>query len=315
MPEAGSIPPSVHSLNRFVFSVPCLDEARRFYDAFGLRVVPEKTRLGVYTFGHGHRWAEIYPTNAGRKRLEYLSFGCYEEDLEQFEQHWRSAGIARCAPHRLAADSRGLWLEHPDGYPIEVVVAAKNSPDFSLTPSAHPPAPPRRVAPGRSSMQTVRPRRLSHVLLFSPDVLGSMRFFETVLGLKLSDHSGDGIAFMHGAHGSDHHLVAIAKSTAPGLHHCSWDVASIDEVGAGIEQMRLAGYTQGWGLGRHVLGSNYFYYARDPWGSYSEYSFDIDYVPKGHRWEAGDHPADDSFYLWGPPVPQDFVTNYEAEGL
>jgi hypothetical protein len=131
----------------------------------------------------------------------------------------------------------------------------------------------------------------------------------------MSDRSGDGIAFMHGAHGSDHHLIAVAKSSGSGLHHSSWDVASIDEVGAGMQQMLSAGYAQGWGVGRHVLGSNYFYYARDPWGSYCEYSFDIDYIPKGFRWTAADHPPEDSFYMWGPLVPEDFVTNYEPTRL
>ena len=52
---------------------------------------------------------------------------------------------------------------------------------------------------------------------------------------------------------------------------------------------------------------------RDPWGSYSEYSSDIDYIPVTCDWEAGDHPAEDSLYLWGPELPKDFVTNYEAE--
>ena len=33
------------------------------------------------------------------------------------------------------------------------------------------------------------------------------------------------------------------------------------------------------GVGRHVLGSNYFYYVQDPWGSFAEYSYDIDFVP------------------------------------
>ena len=29
------------------------------------------------------------------------------------------------------------------------------------------------------------------------------------------------------------------------------------------------GYTKGLSLGRHVLGSNYFRYAQDPWSSFS----------------------------------------------
>ena len=68
-------------------------------------------------------------------------------------------------------------------------------------------------------------------------------------------------------------------------------------------QMADKGFTAGWGLGRHVLGSNYFHYVRDPWGSYAEYSSDIDYIPVDHDWKAGDHPPEDSFYVWGPAPP------------
>ena len=60
----------------------------------------------------------------------------------------------------------------------------------------------------------MRPRRLSHLLMFASDVPASIAFYRDVLGLRLSDHSGDGIAFLHGAHGSDHHLIALAKSHA-----------------------------------------------------------------------------------------------------
>ena len=62
----------------------------------------------------------------------------------------------------------------------------------------------------------------------------------------------------------------------------------------------------------HVLGSNYFHYVRDPWGSFSEYSCDIDYIPKDERWPAADHKPEDSFYLWGPDVPREFTINYEG---
>ena len=197
--------------------------------------------------------------------------------------------------------------------PLQLVVADKASPSQkSVRPCTPPcgraPAP----HPAAAACIPVRPRRLSHMLLFSPDVLRMVEFCRDVLGLRLSDHSGDGIAFVHGVHGSDHHLVAFAKSDAPGLHHTSWDVGSVDEVGLGAEQMRSAGYTRGWGVGRHVLGSNYFYYVRDPWGSYAEYSFDIDFVPHDLDWPAADHPPEDSFYVWGPPPLEEFVENHEA---
>jgi catechol 2,3-dioxygenase len=58
----------------------------------------------------------------------------------------------------------------------------------------------------------VRPRRLSHVLIFTRDVSESIKFYERTLGLRLSDRASDLVAFMHGIHGSDHHLLALVKS-------------------------------------------------------------------------------------------------------
>jgi catechol 2,3-dioxygenase len=72
------------------------------------------------------------------------------------------------------------------------------------------------------------------------------------------------------------------------------------------------GYTKGWGLGRHVLGSNYFHYVRDPWGSFAEYSCDIDYIPKSQQWVAGNHAPEDSLSLWGPEPPDYFIANHEG---
>jgi len=51
---------------------------------------------------------------------------------------------------------------------------------------------------------------------------------------------------------------------------------------------------------------------RDPWGSYAEYSCDIDYIPVTQDWKDGDHPPEDSFYMWGPNPPEDFAHNYEV---
>ncbi len=299
--RAGTV--GVHSVDRFVFSVPDLEPAQRFYAAFGLDVRRVGERLDLHTFGHPHCWASVHAGGAP-KRLEYLRLGIYAQDVDALRRRIEERGLG-CEPHPLS-DGTGLWLRNPDGTPLQLVVAPKVAPDEKSR--AEPCAD---VAPARSRVAPVRPRRLSHVLFFSPDVPRMVRFCTEVLGLRLSDGSGDLVAFLHGAHGSDHHLVAFAKSHAPGLHHSSWDVGSFDEVGCGAEQMRAAGFERGWGVGRHVLGSNYFYYVRDPWGSWAEYSFGIEFVPHDLDWPAADHPPEDSFYVWGPALPDDFILNHE----
>ena len=52
-----------------------------------------------------------------------------------------------------------------------------------------------------------------------------------------------------------------------------------------------------------------------PGAAIAEYSSDIDYIPVDCDWDAGDHPAEDSLYLWGPELPKDFIVNYEADTL
>lgn len=305
----------VHSIDRFVYSVPDLDEAEHFYNTFGLDVRRVGERLDLHTMGNPHCWASVHHSGKA-KQLEYVSFGVYEADLPELQKRVERAGVT-CEPHPLAGPTGtrdGLWLRNPDGTAWHLVLTDKVSPGAkSQAIAAAAAAPGCGAAPARSGVKKVHPRCLSHVLFFSPDVSRMVSFCNDVMGLRLSDRSADIVAFMHGPHGSDHHLVAFAKSHAPGLHHSSWDVGSLDDVGNGAEQMRKAGFDRGWGIGRHVLGSNYFYYVRDPWGSYAEYSFDIDFVPHDLEWPAADHPPEDSFYVWGPKVPDDFVTNFEQE--
>lgn len=297
-----------HSLHRFVFSVPDLGPAQKFYETFGLDVRREGNRLDLYAHGNPHCWGSVY-ANGQPKRLQYLSFAAYEQDYDALARRMRDNGAVE--PHPLS-DGAGVWTRDADGTPIQLVVGPKVTPSAKAqTRPVTAVAPGKGAAPARSAATPVYPRRLSHVLLFTPGVLQQVDFYERVLGLRLSDRSGDIIAFVHGPHASDHHLVAFAKSGAPGLHHSSWDVGHFDDVGLGAERMRTGGYTHGWGVGRHVLGSNYFYYVQDPWGSWAEYSYDIDFVPADVDWPAADHPPEDSFYIWGPSVPDDFIVNHE----
>jgi catechol 2,3-dioxygenase-like lactoylglutathione lyase family enzyme len=299
----------VHSLDEFTLVVPDMKLAETFYGEFGLELEARGNRIDVHTNGHSHRWGTI--VEGPRKRLSHLSFGVFEDDFPRFKERLNILHVHLLdAPPGL--ESNGLWFHSPDGLLMELRVADKSSPnDKSSFMMASAPVGT-QCSPNRSQAPRTKPRRLAHVLIFTADVIASIAFYERVLGLRLSDRSNDGIAFMHGIHGSDHHLLALAKAQGPGLHHLSWDVGSINDIGLGAMHMADKGYAAGWGLGRHVLGSNYFHYIRDPWGSYSEYSADIDYIPVNCDWHGRDNPAHDSFYLWGPTPPKDFAANHEV---
>ena len=297
----------VHSLDHFVLEVPDLAPAQRFYSDFGLDVQPAGNALGLKTFGSDQRWGIV--VEGSRKKLHHLSFGCYPDDLPYLQERAEAQGI-ELLDAAAGFESNGFWCRDPSGLLVEIKVAAKTSPNHKTSGSWSSSPEGVAGAPVRAKAPVVRPRRLSHVLVFTKNIDSAIDFYSNVVGLRLSDRS-DRVAFMHAIHGSDHHILAFAEAGAPGLHHCSWDMSGIDDIGLGATNMASKGHTKGWGFGRHVLGSNYFHYIQDSWGSYAEYSCDIDYIPVAKPWEAGNHAPEDSFYLWGPSPPDDFTLNRE----
>ena len=279
----------VHSVDRFHFAVPELTVAKSFYGEFGLELEEDGNLIAMKTRGNPHIWVTI--GEGPRKKLGHLSFGAFEDDFDRFAERLQALGVKRLDPPPGVA-TNGLWFHDHDGNLVEIKVAAKSSPNEKSEFSELPVGPGERGAPFRRDVARVNPRRLAHVLLFTRDVEKAVQFYTRTLGLRLSDRSGDGIAFLHGIHGSDHHMIAFVTSSAPGLHHLSWDVGSVDDIGRGAMHMLDKGFSKGWGLGRHVLGSNFFHYVGDPWGSFSEYSAGIDYVPVDCDWKSGDHPPE-----------------------
>jgi len=308
MPQKRDGALGVHSIDHFALQVPDLKVAKDFYEAFGLDVRDANGGLELYTFGHQHCWARI--SKGPVKQLTYLSFGIFAEDEAAIANHIAAQNLpAITAPAN--APEGGIWFAGFDGLPINVRVAEKCSPDAKTQFETLSSAAGESGAVFNSAAPKTKPRAMSHFALYTTDVIAATQWYEQVLGLRLSDGSGPVVAFLHGPHGSDHHLLALVGSSHRGMHHCSWDVGSFQEVGLGSAQMMRAGYKEGWGVGRHVLGGNYFYYARDPWGSYAEFSADIDYIPADCDWPAAQHAPEDSFYLWGPDVPPELVSNLE----
>ena len=300
----------VHSLDHFVLQVPDMKVAWDFYTAFGLNLIEDGNSIQVRTFGNDHNWGTI--VEGAEKKMHHLSFGAYAEDIPKFKENIEASSIKLLDPP-MGMESNGLWFIGHDSVLTEIKAAPKTSLDekqHAIITSV--PENERGTGLGRGQSGKVRPHRLAHCLIFTSDVPGAISFYKDVLGLRLSDQSGGIVAFMHGMHGSDHHLLAFATSNGPGFHHCSWDVGQIDEIGRGALYMVNKGFVKGWGLGRHVIGSNYFHYIQDPWGGFCEYSCDVDYIPQGSVWDSRDFEVKDALYLWGPEVPDDFVHNYET---
>jgi catechol 2,3-dioxygenase-like lactoylglutathione lyase family enzyme len=152
-----------------------------------------------------------------------------------------------------------------------------------------------------------RPRKLGHVVLGCPEPDLSRRFFVDGLGFRVSDEVPDVAAcFMRCS--SDHHNVLVQRAPVRFMHHTSWEVSDVDEIGRGAMRL-LEGHPERhvWGPGRHTLGSNFFWYLRDPAGNFAEYYSDMDVIVNDESWRPNSWYGRDALYCWGPPVPASFI--------
>lgn len=295
---------AVRSLDHFSLAVPDLEAAARFYGRFGLGA--QNVADGLQIDAAARRVARI--REAPRRRLEYVSFDLDVEDAPAFVRRLEAGGIEVLEPPRFS-EREALWFRDCDGVLIEAAVrraapaSAKSTMEVRIAPEGA------RRATDADSL--TKPHRLGHIFRFTPDVPRAIAFYERFLGLLVADRSGDIVAFLYSPHGSDHHIIAFARSARPGFHHASFEVPSVDAIGMGAMHMAQDGYTEGWGFGRHEAGSNFFHYVRDPWGSFAEYFCDMDYIPAGCAWEPRDIAPERALHLWGPVVPAYFLENFE----
>ena len=63
-----------------------------------------------------------------------------------------------------------------------------------------------------------------------------------------------------------------------------------------------------WGLGRHAIGSNFFWYLCDPAGNYAEYVSDLDRITDAAAYEPPVWAGPQMVRAWAPPMPPEFLT-------
>jgi catechol 2,3-dioxygenase len=300
---------AVRTFLHYALEVPDQTAGQKFYQDFGL-VDETGSRDAVTLRPARQSRASVLLFGGSRKRLHHLCYGATGEDFAAVRAGLQRAGVAEVDPPRGAPEG-GLWFRDPDANLVNVREekgqVAPADPPLQLNGPGYAPRQAVRGCPPRG--EGASPRRLGHVLLFTPDLNRQIDFYVGTLGMKLSDRSGEIIAFLRC--NTDHHTLALLSSSGPGFHHGSFEVGSVDEIAMGAARMADRGWQPGWGLGRHVIGSNFFYYIRDPWGGFAEYFYDLDHIPEACAWEPRDFPAEDALYVWGPPVPADFAENKE----
>jgi catechol 2,3-dioxygenase-like lactoylglutathione lyase family enzyme len=201
------------------------------------------------------------------------------------------------------------------------------------------------------------PRRLGHVVIGTPEIEKTRQLFVDGLGFRPSD-SVAGIAYFLRFIGTpeiektrqlfvdglgfrpsdsvagiayflrcspDHHNFLIQPGPVPYLNHYAFEHDDIDALArAASLYVRAHPDAQVDGPGRHVIGSNVFWYMRDPSGTFFEFFTDMDAIPDDEAWEARDDwPLEGTWSSWGSAEPpevffqpddiDDIVAGYHRE--
>ena len=291
----------VATLGGISVEVPDLTPAVPFFAALGVTASVDGTQCSVRTAAQADCMT-VRLSPESRPRLRRITFTAPASEIETIRTRAVEAGRTV-----IAASPASLLMTAPDGVESEVVAW-----DMPLTAADGPNAIILPHAPLHREIDTPRPLSLCHAAIFVSSMSEALDFYCGVLGLRVSDRCDGDLVFLHSPHGGDHHILALLQSSGPGLHHYSFEMGTIDAIGLRAAYLARQGYDAGWGMGRHVLGSNFFHYVRDPWGFHVELTTGLEQIAADSDRVPGDHEAEDAFYLWGPPPPSDFIAGSET---
>jgi len=289
---------ALHRLTTITVGVPDVAAAAAFYREFGLA----EHAPGTFETSAGGEQLRLLP--ATRRGLVELGIGADDpDDLARIARALDKLGMA------ASADGTALQAVEPvTGLAITVTITPRTSAPAAERVTCNAPGRIERAnrpAEGVLRNDPVRPIKLSHVAIASPDHEATIRFFTDGIGFAVSDRPAFG-AFMRCS--EDHHNLAVQMGPGTFLHHTAWEVADVDEVGRGGGAMIGADPARHvWGLGRHAIGSNFFWYLCDPAGNFAEYVSDLDRITDAGAYEPPMWAGPQMVRAWAPPMPPEFL--------
>jgi catechol 2,3-dioxygenase-like lactoylglutathione lyase family enzyme len=298
---------ALHRLAAIELAVPNLETSSAFFSAFGLSTgAPATDPQASRRFGTRDGGEQLVLTKARHRGVRSITV-----EVDDADDLDRIGTRLAAADHTIDRTGSRLRVTEPHSrIDVFVDVAARRT----TTPT---PAVDETNAPGRTTRinrpahaimdnTTVQPSSLAHAVIGSPNQPATLAFFTDLIGFEISDQLPGIIAFTRCS--ESHHNLAIQLAPCPLLHHVAFEVDSIDDVArAGSELIRADETRQLWGLGRHAIGSNWFWYLREPNGHYVEYTADIDRITSQDLYEPKEWVGHEFLYSFGQPPPQVFL--------
>ena len=154
------------------------------------------------------------------------------------------------------------------------------------------------------------------------DLARARRFYEEVLGFRLSDWIGDYFVFLRC--GPDHHTVNFIRGPVARMHHMAFEVKDTSHLANACDLLGRKNLEIVWGPVRHGPGHNIAVYHRNPDDQMIEFFTDLDrmYDEEGGYYEPRswhkDRPQKPKVWdpnqqrdIWGPPPTADYLRQRE----
>lgn len=281
--------PRISRLRGIALAAPDATKAAGFYvDAWGLTQVHAEAGA-VYFRASGPEHHVLSLHDRAVKGIAHLDFAAQDEAALRALRDHVAAKDARIVSEIAALASPGggvgFTIVDPDNRVLRISAAVERYPDAPDLPDA--------------------PRKITHVVLNTPQLETSLKFYEEVLGFRVSDWSENQMVFIRC--NTDHHSIAFNRAAHASVNHIAFEMPSIDAEFRGIGRLKSMDTPVRWGVGRHGPGNNVFAYFTDPNGFVIEYTTEIEQIDEATHepqvWKRVPHLMD-RWGTAGPPSPE-----------
>ena len=279
----------VSRLRGIAIAAPDATGSAPFYaESWGLDpVAHEPGEVYLRASGPEHHILSLHDSET--KGIVYVNFAAQDvASLEALYAKLKDDGVTLLSePLPLDTPGGGIGFDiiDPDNRRLRISAAVDRYPDAPDLPD--------------------RPRKITHVVLNTPQLETCLEFYERALGFRVSDWSEDQMVFIRC--NSDHHSIAFNRADHASLNHIAFEMPGVDAEMRGIGRLKQNGTEVAWGIGRHGPGNNVFAYFTDPNGYVIEYTTEILQIDEATHepqvWRRVPHLMD-RWGTAGPPPPE-----------
>jgi catechol 2,3-dioxygenase-like lactoylglutathione lyase family enzyme len=279
---------AIVGIESLVYGVEDLEQCKRFFEDFGLRLLSASAGVVEFEVDEGSRVVLRLRSDPSLPQSSLVGAGVREviwgvDSAEQLRK--LSGNLARDRDLKTDADGTVHFLTDC-GLPMGLREFHKR-PIVSAPDVLNAPGSVKRLNAHRKWRKRARPKVIQHVVFTVASFASTYQFLCERLGFRVSDvQKGYGV-YLRADGTTDHHNLLLLNAGLPfpgfdgqaRFHHTNFGVEDIDEIMVGANHMERCGWDKSeLGLGRHRINSALFYYLSCPAGGEAEYGADADCV-------------------------------------